>query len=148
MSSITMAMWLIVVMASAPAFAEPADEVQKKLQGTWTATHAQRDGKEADDVIGHRLSFAGNRFQIQSKDGRPLYAGTVRLNPSAKPAAIDLEHTDGAVKGKIWKGIYALDGDTLKICDNAPNVDKSRPAKFEAKSGSGYVLITFKREKA
>ena len=40
-----------------------------------------------------------------------------------------------------------LDGDTLAICDNAPNLDKGRPAAFEAKSGSGYVLITFKRAK-
>ena len=67
--------------------------------------------------------------------------------PNGKPAAIDFEHTEGAPKGKPWKGIYTLDGDTLTICDNAPNLDKSRPAVFEAKSGSGYLLITFKRAK-
>jgi uncharacterized protein (TIGR03067 family) len=61
-----------------------------------------------------------------------------------KPAAIDFEHKEGSLKGKAWKGIYALDGDTLRICDNAPNLEKDRPATFEAKSGSGYVLITFK----
>ena len=139
--------WLILGTWLVPAFAQAAEEAQKKLQGTWTATKAERDGKAADDVVGHRLSFTGNRFQIQSKDGKPLYAGTVRVDPSAKPAAIDFEHTEGALKGKAWKGIYALDGDTLAICDNAPNLDKGRPAAFEAKSGSGYVLITFKRSK-
>ena len=128
-------------------FAQPAEEAQKKLQGTWTATKAERDGKAAEDVVGHRLSFTGNRFQIQSHDGRLLYAGTVRLDPSAKPAAIDFEHTDGALKGKAWKGIYALDGDTLTACDNAPNPDKGRPAAFEAKTGSGHIFITFKRAK-
>ena len=60
------------------AFAQPADDAQQKLQGTWTATKAERDGKAADDVVGHRLSFTGNSFQILSKDGKPLYAGTVR----------------------------------------------------------------------
>jgi uncharacterized protein (TIGR03067 family) len=129
------------------AFAQPAAEAQKKLQGTWTATKAERDGKAADDVVGHRLSFNSNRFQIRSKDGKSLYAGTVRVDPSAKPAAIDFEHTEGGLKGKAWKGIYALDGDTLKICDNAPKLDKGRPAAFEAKSGSGYVSITFERAK-
>jgi uncharacterized protein (TIGR03067 family) len=109
--------WLILGTGLVPAFAQPAEEAQKKLQGTWTATKAERDGKAADDVVGHRLSFTGNRFQIQSKDGKPLYAGTVRVDPSAKPAAIDFEHTEGALKGKTWKGIYALDGDTLTICD-------------------------------
>ena len=122
-----------------------AEKAQKNLRGSWTATKAERDGKAADDDVGHRLSFTGNRFRIQSKDGKVLYAGIVREDPSAKPAAIDFEHTGGALKGKTWKGIYALDGDTLTTCDNAPNLDKGRPAVFEAKSGSGYVLITFKR---
>jgi hypothetical protein len=67
------------------------------------------------------------------------------MDPSAKPAAIDFEHKEGVLKGKAWKGIYALDGDTLTICDNAPNLNKGRPTTFEIKSGSGYVLITFKR---
>ena len=44
-------------------------------------------------------------------------------------------------------GIYVLDGDTLTVCDNAPNLDKGRPTAFEATSGSEYVLITFKRAK-
>ena len=127
------------------AFGQPADDAQQKLQGTWTATKAERDGNAADDVVGHRLSFTSNRFQIISKDGKPLYAGTVRVNASAKPGAIDFEHTEEALKGKTWKGIYVLDGDTLTICDNAPNLDEGRPISFETKSGSGYEVITFKR---
>ena len=71
------------------------------------------------------------------------------MNPSAKPATIDFQQKKGALNGKVWKGIYAVDGgDTLTTCDNAPNLKKGRPAAFEAKSGSGYVLIAFKRAKA
>ena len=148
MHRLTLAMcWLILGTWLAPAVAQPAEDAKKRLQGTWTATRAERDGKAADDVVGHRLSFTGNRFQIQSQDGKRLYAGTVRVDPSAKPAAVDFEHTEGTLKGKAWKGIYALDGDTLTMCDNAPNLSKGRPAAFEAKSGSEYVLITFKRAK-
>jgi uncharacterized protein (TIGR03067 family) len=62
-----------------------------------------------------------------------------------KPAAIDFQHTEGSSKGTVWKGIYAIDGDTLMVCDNAPDLGRSRPTAFEAKSGSGYVLVTFKR---
>jgi uncharacterized protein (TIGR03067 family) len=148
MHRLTSAMcWLILGASPVPAFAQGAEDVPKKLEGTWTATKAERDGKAADDVVGHRLSFTGNRFRIQSRDGKPLYAGTVRVDPGAKPAAIDFEHTEGALKGTAWKGIYALDGDTLTTCDNGPNPDKGRPTAFEATSGSGYVLITFKRAK-
>src|SRR5688572_611026 len=127
--------WLILGTWLLPAFAQPAEQAPKSLQGTWTATKAERDGKAADDVVGNRLSFTGKRFQIQSNDGKPLYAGTVRVNPSAKPATVDFENTEGAAEGKMWKGIYKLDGDTLTICDNAPNSDKERPAAFEAKKG-------------
>lgn len=126
---------------------QTAEAAQKELQGSWAATKAERDGKAADDVVGHQLSFNGNRFRLQSKDGKMLYAGTFKVDPSAKPAAIDFEHTEGELKGKTWKGIYALEGDTLTTCDNAPNLEKGRPAAFGAKSGSGYVLITFKRAK-
>jgi uncharacterized protein (TIGR03067 family) len=135
--------WLILV----PAFAHAAEDDQKKLQGAWTATKAERDGKVAEDVLGHRLSFTGNRFQIRSKDGKPLYEGTFRVDPGTKPAAFDFDHTRGAFKGKAWKGIYALDGDTLTTCDNGPDPDTARPAAFEAKPGSGHILITFKRAK-
>ena len=69
----TVICWLILGTGFIPAFAQPAEEAHKKLQGAWTATQGERDGKAADDVVGHRLSFTGNRFQIQSKDGKPLY---------------------------------------------------------------------------
>ena len=139
--------WLIIGTGLVPAFADTAEEAQKKLQGAWTAAKAERDGKTADDVAGNRLSIPGNRFEIRSKDGKPLYAGAVRVDPGAKPAAFDFEHTEGALKGKVWKGIYALEGDTLTTCDNAPDLDRGRPAAFEGKSGSGHILITFQRAK-
>jgi uncharacterized protein (TIGR03067 family) len=139
--------WLIVGTGLASAFGQSAEEAQKALQGTWTAVKAERDGKAADDIVGHRLSFTGNRFQIRPRDGKLLYGGTFRVDPGKKPATFDFEHTEGALKGTTWKGIYALDGDTLTTCDNGPNPDKGRPAAFEAKAGSGYILITFKRAK-
>ena len=129
------------------ALAPPGEAAQPNLQGAWIATKAENEGKAAEDVVGHRLVITGDSFQIRPGNGKLLYGGSVRMDPSAKPAAIDFEHTDGALKGKVWKGIYSLDGDTLAICDNAQNLDKGRPAAFEAKSGSGYVLITFKRAK-
>jgi hypothetical protein len=51
------------------AGAQLAMAADKQLQGTWTATKAERDGKPAADVVGHRLFFSGDRFEIQSRTG-------------------------------------------------------------------------------
>jgi uncharacterized protein (TIGR03067 family) len=136
---------LVLGAALVLASAQPAQATSAKLQGTWTATKAISNGQAAGEVVGHRLSYAGGSFRIRSKNGKSLYAGTFRVDPKAKPAAIDFQHQEGTLKGKAWIGIYALTGGTLTICDNAPDLDKGRPAAFEAKSGSGYVLITFRR---
>ena len=114
------------------ACAHPVN-AQKTLEGTWTATKAERDGKAADDVVGHRLSFASDRFQIRSKDAKSVYAGSFRVDASASPAAIDFDHSEGSLRGKAWKGIYALDGDTLIICDNAEDLEKARARRFRGK---------------
>jgi uncharacterized protein (TIGR03067 family) len=142
----TALIWCLMLATLLPtATAQPVDAADENLQGAWTATAAERDGKAATDVIDHRLSITGNRFQIQSSDGKLLYAGTLRVNHGVKPAAVDFLHTEGHLKGKVWKGIYALSGDTLTICDNAPNPEKDRPTDFKAGSGSGYVFVTFRR---
>jgi uncharacterized protein (TIGR03067 family) len=129
------------------ASAQLARAADKALQGTWTATKAERDGRSATDLVGHTLFFSGDRFEIQSKDGKSLYSGTVQVDANTKPAVIDFQHAEGGLKGKTWKGIYVLDGETLTICDNAENLDAVRPSEFAAKSGSGYVLVTFNRAK-
>ena len=79
-----------------------ADEAAwKELHGTWIAEQAQRDGTSAGDAVGYHLTFTGSRFEIRSQDGKSLYAGTIRLNPGAEPAAIDFEHTEGTFKNRM-----------------------------------------------
>lgn len=134
--------WLVGAML---AIASPSNAEEAVLQGNWTAIKAERDGQPADDIVGHRLSFTGERFEISSPKGEALFGGTVTSDASAKPASVDFALDRGASAGTKWKGIYRLDGDTLTICDNAPDAAKDRPNAFEAKAGSGYVLVNFQR---
>lgn len=132
---------LAAVMIAGASLAQPA----ARLEGAWTAVAAERDGRPAPDVVGHRLTLAGGAFAIQ-RDGKTLYAGTYRTNSSATPMQIDFLQSQGELKGRTWKGIYRLEGDTLNTCDNAPAMDKPRPASFAAQPGSGYISIVFKRD--
>jgi uncharacterized protein (TIGR03067 family) len=141
------AFWLMLELGLLLACASHSTASERELQGSWIATKAEHNGKADNAVVGHRLSFTGNRFQIQSKDGKGLFSGLVRVDANAETRCHRLRAQGRVLKGKAWEGIYALEGDTLTTCDNAPNLEKGRPSAFEAKSGSGYVLITFKREK-
>ena len=96
--------WLIISTGLVLACALPAKAAETTVQGTWIATKAEQDGKAADDLVGHRLSFNSNRFEIRSKDDKLLYAGTVKINPSTKPATIDFQQKKGALSGKVLRG--------------------------------------------
>ena len=72
MHRLTSAMcWLILGTGLVRAFAQPGEEAYKNLQGTWTATQAERDGSAADDVVGDRLSVTGNRFGSTPRTASP-----------------------------------------------------------------------------
>ena len=146
MDRLTSALSLSIVGAGLAIIGALPAEATQRLQGSWDATNAERDGKAAGELVGHRLTFTGSKFLIRSKSGKRLYAGTARTSSNVRPAAIDFTHLDGDLKGKVWKGIYALDRNKLIICDKAPDLEKVRPASFD-ECGSGYVLVTFERRR-
>jgi len=71
--------------------------------------------------------------------------GTVKLDPTKKPKAIDITFTAGERKGQMVLGIYEIEGDTFRVCVARPGDE--RPAEFSAKAGSGRTLVAYQREK-
>ena len=76
-----------------------------RLQGTWQAVAAERNGAPAPDLVGHRLAFTKDRFQI-TRDGTVLYGGTYTDDPPAQPARIAFHQEEGATLRGEWRGIY------------------------------------------
>ena len=60
-----------------------------------------------------QIVFKDHEMTIGAKDGKGNTM-SVKLDPSAKPKAIDLLITRGDEK-VTWKCIYALEGDTFKF---------------------------------
>lgn len=118
----------------------------KELAGDWQLVAAQREGNDAPDLVGHLLSFRGDKFVVRKGD-KVLFEGTFKTDNAKKPAQIDFEHTKDPLAGKKWLGIYAIEDGVLKICDNSEGLDKPRPTAFAAKPGSGSFLGSFKRAK-
>ncbi|MBI2805482.1 MAG: TIGR03067 domain-containing protein [Planctomycetes bacterium] len=80
-------------------------------------------------------------FLVECTDGRTLTV-EFQLAPSAKPKGIDLV-LDLQGKPQIYRGIYEIAGDTLKLCVSLP--EKDRPTEFSANAGTKRVLLTLRR---
>jgi uncharacterized protein (TIGR03067 family) len=78
-----------IFFVSSAGFGSIAAEAKVKdaLQGTWVAESAERNGRATDDLRGHQLTFAGDRFTIRSK-GKVIYQGTYIIDPSPPPRSI------------------------------------------------------------
>ncbi|MGI9404571.1 MAG: TIGR03067 domain-containing protein [Hyphomicrobium sp.] len=114
------------------------------LEGTWFARSATLAGKDAPKIVGQRLSFNGDRFRI-TKEGKLLFGGNFSVDATAEPPSIQFEQSETQTLSGSWLGIYELDGNTLRICDNAPDMTKPRPKNFSECAAAGYVLIRFSR---
>ena len=65
------------------------------------------------------------------------------LAPSKTPKTINFTVAEGTDKGTKLAAIYALDGDSLKLCISAPG--EKRPTEF--RGGKTAQLLEFKGEK-
>ena len=121
-------------------------EELKKLQGPWRMVSGERNGEkipedEAKSVI---RSFTDDTFEAK-RDGTTITKGKVKLDPSQKPKAIDVIMKGQDDEDVTLKGIYEVDGDSMKTCLAPPGQD--RPKEFSSKEDSGHMHYVWKREK-
>jgi len=142
---------LFAAVRSQAADGEAKEEaVAKDLQafeGTWRLSSKEEDGKrfgeeEIKDVIG---TIDGSGKVSVRRGDKVINEGTVKLDPTKKPKAIDITFTAGERKGQMVLGIYEIEGDTFRVCVARPGDE--RPAEFSAKAGSGRTLVAYQREK-
>ena len=116
---------------------------QEAVQGDWVLVSGERDGIvfPESDVEGTKRTFTGDKFLV-TKQSERVASGTFRLDPSKQPKEVNVK-LDGA--DKPVQGIYALEGETLKICYGLPGVE--RPKEFGTKVGSGHIFGVWKRAK-
>lgn len=89
-------------------------------------------------IRGDRVTFP-EYFGVVGKDG------TLRVDPSKKPAWVEVDMK--VVEGKTItvKGIYKRDGDVLTVCLGGAKPDEL-PTEFKATKGT--LLLTFKKQPA
>jgi uncharacterized protein (TIGR03067 family) len=136
---------VLVVGLLVAADRRPGNEYQDegKPQGTWTFVKHNEDGKPtpADELKVMTITFEGDKYVIK-KGGEVAEAGTQKMDPSKKPAEVDVKVTEGERKGQTLLGIYEMTGDSLKYCFALEG--KVRPKEF--KSGTGLMSGELKKK--
>jgi uncharacterized protein (TIGR03067 family) len=107
---------------------------QEKLVGNWIAVSGQEDGKAlpAEKVKGNRVVITNDSMTVHEANEKRVMS--YKLDPSTTPRHIDMTTTEGTDKGKTCQGIYALEGDTLKICFAQPG--QERPKDFTTRKAA------------
>jgi uncharacterized protein (TIGR03067 family) len=137
-------MSLHAMMAVAAVLLVGADD-RGTIQGRWKPISLERGGKpiasrtEPNDMMA--LVIEGDRYDWTGGDV-PM-GGTYTLDPTKTPKEIDVRPSSGPNQGRTLKGIYQIEGDTLKVCLAGP--DEGRATEFESKEGGRHSLYIMRR---
>lgn len=136
----------VLVVGAAPASQESAQADAAKLQGVWAIVSVEIEGKPLamEKLKEARLTVSGKRYSFRLAETRLEL--TYKLDASATPRAVDLQVTEGPDKGKVYRGIYAFEGDRYTIC-RTTLPGKDRPTTFATLPKSGFMMVVWKREK-
>jgi RNA polymerase sigma factor (sigma-70 family) len=116
------------------------------IHGEWRLTSGEIRGQKMDLEGGGQLTITSKYFISQLRQASPTqgwseeFADHYTIDPSKEPKQIDL------TEPKEVRGIYSIEGDTLKICFGAPGAE--RPTVFSAKKGvkgAGNTVSVYKR---
>jgi uncharacterized protein (TIGR03067 family) len=122
-----------------------AKEDSKKVQGTWKPVSAELAGKPFPDEVLKTMKLVITDDKYNVTVGDKPDEGTVKLDPSKKPRAMDIVGTKGPNKDKMIPAIYEVTDTTLRICYDLSG--KARPTEFKTKADTQLFLVEYKRQK-
>ena len=131
---------VLLALTGGLGYDDAADAAKKdleKLQGEWQLTVGGDDGP--------RMVIKGNEYTVS---GGMDEKGTLKLDPSKKPAVVDIDITEGNDKGKKQYGIYRIEGDKFTLCVAEAGAEADdRPKEFKSDQDAGTAVLVFKRVK-
>jgi uncharacterized protein (TIGR03067 family) len=129
------------------AFGTGGDQGKKdleRMQGTWGMHALEINGMDIAKIQDTFLIVAKDEYKTKVK-GKEIPGFRIKLDPSKNPAWIDMYQTQSDGSEKLFKGIYKLENDTLKMCRGA-QAEQERPTQFATWPDTGYFVVTWKKQ--
>src|SRR5262249_12531614 len=132
--------------------AKDSEDESKVLDGHWKVVALEENGSKAPTGVLKGMSWSFKNSEVEMVDPPDRqhniqHKASVKLDWSKTPKHIDFVPFDGAMKGKMLRGIFTLEKDRLVICLRDPgSAEKGRPQEFKTEAGSGLGMITLERD--
>jgi uncharacterized protein (TIGR03067 family) len=135
---------VVLLGSDSPKGYDDKVEYADGLQGSWKAVSMESSESPVplplsvfEDTV---VTF--NKGHLVKLVGSNEYRWTYKADPSKRPAHLDQYHSDE--RGRVWKEIYRVEGDTLKIAYVSTGGWDGRPTSFSDKNN---FIVTYKRVK-
>jgi uncharacterized protein (TIGR03067 family) len=102
---------------TAPPVNPDAKKALDQVQGPWIVL--SMNGQDVPNGADFKLVFTGDKYESWVS-GQVDERGTVKIDPSTKPASIDFAITEGGDAGKLQLGLMEVAGDTLSLAFAVP----------------------------
>jgi uncharacterized protein (TIGR03067 family) len=122
-----------------------------KLMGRWEIISGMDEDKKVpeDKLKGSIMQVDKDHIYVLDRENNKLWSMAYTLDTSKQPFQITMVSDKGDAKGKTAEGIYALEGDKLRLCYSLPG--QKRPITFDPKDSEGhqnsFVLKHMKEKK-
>jgi uncharacterized protein (TIGR03067 family) len=131
------------LLAAGDAREKAARKDLEAFAGKWKAASVETGGKKApaEELAGVFVIHEGNKVTVRKGD-KVFVQGTIALDPTKRPRAVDFTSTLGEDRGKTYLGIYEFVDDRYRLCLAGPG--QKRPAAFSSRFGR---VIVYQRDR-
>jgi uncharacterized protein (TIGR03067 family) len=133
----------VIFVVPKKLFDQMAQTVRSESLGGWWAI--RKSAAKAASIDDDHWRIEGAKIRL-FRAGKIEGTMTYKISAADYPRTIDLTPDHGPAKGKTLKGIYDLDGNTLRICYVSPATQEPTQAERPKELGAkGTVTIVFER---